>query len=534
MFCGSKYRLRQAANRPIIDAVRTKIESVAMHFFSYLSDEEIRYVHQSSLEILQETGLLVRNEKARRRFARHGALVEHATQMVRIPASVVETYRKMIPPTITLRGRDPAYDITLPRKLPVIATASSAPDIVDPATGICRRATSGDIARIAHLVNDLDGFDLFSISTLADDAPKDQFSLTRFYAALKNCVKPVRTSVYDIREAQQVIRLGELIAGSKEAFWQRPFINFGYCSVVSPLTMDFDSTATMMYFAENGITAYGTIAPMGGLSTPLSLPGMLVLMNAEWLAAAVLSQMSRAGTAQIYNFLPVFADMRDGAYAPGAIEIGMMNSAVCQMARFYNVPAGGYLGLTNSKLADAQSGFEKGMSPLMGALSGADFIVMGGLQDALMSFDFGQLMIDNEIARMIKRVRGGFGFSVASASVREIRETGPAGMFADNPATLARMHTATFMPELADRNLREKWQAEGASTIHQRAMNKALDILSTPNSRAFDKSIDDRIRAEFPGLVSGDSRPQDGWQRLDIGSGKPTRQRRINRRRKRA
>ena len=41
-----------------------------------------------------------------------------------------------------------------------------------------------------------------------------------------------------------------------------------------------------------------------------------------------------------------FADMRDGAYAPGAIEIGMMNSAVCQMARFYNVPSGGYLGLT--------------------------------------------------------------------------------------------------------------------------------------------------------------------------------------------
>jgi trimethylamine--corrinoid protein Co-methyltransferase len=159
-----------------------------------------------------------------------------------------------------------------------------------------------------------------------------------------------------------VIRLGELIAGSKEAFWQRPFINFGYCAIVSPLTMDFDSTETMMYFAENGITAYGTIAPMGGLSTPLSLPGMLTIMNAEWLAAATLAQMSRAGTAQIYNFLPVFADMRDGAYAPGAIEIGMMNSAVCQMARFYNVPAGGYLGLSNSKLADAQSGFEKGMS----------------------------------------------------------------------------------------------------------------------------------------------------------------------------
>ncbi|MGI9386823.1 MAG: trimethylamine methyltransferase family protein, partial [Methyloligellaceae bacterium] len=250
-----------------------------MKFFSYLSEDDVEYVHEASLEILEEVGLLVRNEKARKRFAEHGAIVDHETEMVRIPAVVVEKYRKMVPPTITLRGRDPAHDITFPRKIPVIATASSAPDIVDPATGIARRSTSADIARIAHLVNELPGFDLFSISTLADDAPKDQFSLTRFYAALKNCVKPVRTSVYDIREAEQVIKLGELIAGSKEAFWERPFINFGYCAIVSPLTMDFDSTETMMYFAEKGITAYGTIAPMGGLSTPLSLPGMLTIMN---------------------------------------------------------------------------------------------------------------------------------------------------------------------------------------------------------------------------------------------------------------
>lgn len=501
-----------------------------MNFFSFLTADEILYVHDSSLEILEETGLLVRNEKARKRFAHHGANVDHQTEMVRIPAAVVESYRAMAPPTITLRGRDPAYDVTFPRKLPVIATASSAPDIMDPVTGEARRATSDDIARIAHLVNALPGFDLFSISTLADDAPRGQFSLSRFYPALKNCLKPCRTSVIDLAEVRQVLKLGELIAGSKEAYWERPFINFGYCSIVSPLTMDFDSTEMLMFYAENDITAYGTIAPMGGLSTPLSLPGMLVLMNAEWLATAALAQMSKPGTAQIYCFLPVFADMRDGAYAPGAIEIGMMNSAVCQMARFYNVPAGGYLGLTNSKVADAQAGFEKGMSPLLGALSGVDFIVMGGLQDALMSFDYGQLEIDNEIAIMIKRVRQGFGFSKESASLEEIKATGPGGMFAANPATLERMHTATYLPELADRKLREQWRKEGASTIHQRAMNKALEILSTPNSAALDPAVDERIRAEFEGLVAGDSVLPEGWKRLEIGPSEPKRKRRISRR----
>jgi len=503
-----------------------------MEFFTYLTDDDLRYVHDASLEILEDVGLLVRNEKARNRFAEHGAAVDQATEMVRIPATVVEKYRAMVPATITLRGRDPAFDITFPRELPVIATASSAPDIIDPVTADSRRATSDDIARIGHLVNALDGFDLFSISTLADDAPDGQFSLSRFYPALKNCLKPVRTSVTDQREAEQVLKLGALIAGSEAAYKERPFINFGYCAIVSPLTMDFDSTEMLMYYAENDITAYGTVAPMGGLSTPLTLPGMLTLMNAEWLAAAVLTQMSKPGTAQIYNFLPVFADMRDGAYAPGGIEIGMMNAAVCQMARFYDVPAGGYLGLTNAKTADAQAGFEKGMAPLMGAMAGVDFIVMGGLQDALMSFDFGQAVIDNEIAQMIKRVRGGLGFSKESVSLDEIKATGAGGIFAANPETFARMHTATFMPELADRKLREQWQQDGASTIHQRAMDKALDILSVPNTAALDDVTDARVRTGFDGLVAGDSVPPVGWNRVQADSG-PKRGRRQNKRRRR-
>ena len=501
-----------------------------MKFFSFLDDDKVKFIHESSLEILDQAGLLVRNEKARKRFARHGAVVDHETEIVRIPATVVEKYRQLIPNEITLRGRDPSLDVTLPRSLPVIATASSAPDIVDPVSGECRRARSADIANIAHLVNQLDGFDVFSISTLADDAPADQFSLSRFYPALKNCLKPCRTSVIDQREALQVLKLGEQIAGSKQAFWERPFINFGYCSIVSPLTMDFDSTEMLMFYAENDITAYGTVAPMGGLSTPFSLSGMLTIMNAEWLAAAILAQMSKAGTSQIYNFLPVFADMRDGAYAPGAIEIGMMNSAVCEMARFYNVPSGGYLGLTNSKIADAQAGIEKAMSPLLGALSGVNFIVMGGLQDALMSFDFGQAVIDNEIAQMLKWVRKGFDFSPENCAVKEILETGPAGMFAANPRTLADMNSATFMPELADRKLREQWQIDGASTIHQRAMNKAREILAEPNPAALSEQIDNRIRNEFENLVNGESRLPTGWQRFNTVANPTTRKRRTNRR----
>ncbi len=80
---------------PKVPVGTTQLEPGIMNFFSFLTDEDIRYVHESSLEILEEVGLLVRNEKARKRFAEHGAIVDHETEMVRIPSAVVEKYRAL-------------------------------------------------------------------------------------------------------------------------------------------------------------------------------------------------------------------------------------------------------------------------------------------------------------------------------------------------------------------------------------------------------------------------------------------------------
>lgn len=496
----------------------------------YLSQDDIIRLHDAALEILRDTGLLVRNEKARKRFKEHGCSVDEESEIVTIPSELVEKCLALTPPTFTLHGRNPDYDITIPRAEPVVVTASSAPDIMDPVSQTARRARSDDIARIAQVVNELDGFDVFSISVLADDAPEGQFSLSRFYPALKNAIKPCRTSVIDLDEAEQVLKLGALIAGSEEAFRARPFITFGYCAIVSPLTMDFDSTEMLMFFAENDIPAYGTVAPVGGAGTPFTLAGTMALINAEWLATCVLTQISKPGRPMIYNFLPVFTDMRDGAYAPGAIETGIMNSAICQMARHYNIPSGGYLGLTNAKVSDAQAGMEKGMTPLLGTLSGVNYIVMGGLLDALMTFDFGQLAIDNEIALMLKRVVRGIEFSEENLALEEIKQAGPGGMFIGNPETFERMKHTCFMPDLADRTMRPTWQDGGALTIHDRAMRSIRSILTKPNQNALPPEVDKTIRAAFDGLVAGDATTPEGWTAPEP----PPARARQNRRRSRA
>ena len=476
-----------------------------MSFAELLTQEQVERIHQASLEILEEVGLKVRYEPAREVFARHGCSVDG--ERVKLPRDVVEKYRKMAPPTFTFHGRDPKFDKTIPNDSPVIVTASSAPDIIDPVTGKERRAESGDIARIAHLINELPGYDMFSISTLADDAPKDQFTISRLYPALKYCLKPIRATTTDHKDTLAMMEMAYIVAGGKEAYKEHPFLTHHYCPTVSPLSMDHLSTENVMYFAAEGLPVYPTIVPNAGLTSPMSMAGTLVQGNAEYLATVTLTQMVKEGTPTIYATLATVADMRSGAYTSGAIECGMLHMAFAQIARYYNVPCGGYIGLTNAKLNDAQAGYETGMSGMGGVVSGMDMFNIGGLIDALKTFDFAKAVIDDEVAQMLKRVKRGISFTEDDLAIDLIKQVGPGGSYIVAKHTISRMKTEAVMTKIADRDARVAWEKKGSMDIQARAMKKLKEIMASNTTPLISPEVDAKLRAAFPGLVSGDLLP---------------------------
>jgi trimethylamine--corrinoid protein Co-methyltransferase len=474
-----------------------------INFATLLTQEQVERTHTASLEILEKVGLLVRNESARTVFERHGCRVDPVTQIVKFPPAVVEEFRCMLPSTFTFFGRDPQYDRILPQDGPVIVTGSSAPDVIDPVTGRARRARSDDIARIAHLINELPAYDVFSISTLADDASPGQFTLARLYPALKYCLKSVRSTTKDMQDIQTVLSLIYTIAGSEAAYREHPFVTHHYCPVVSPLTMDQLSTEAIIFFCEQGLPVYPSIVPNAGLTSPMSMAGTLAQGNAEFLAISVLMQMVCAGTPTIYATLPTVADMRTGAYASGGIECGMLHMAFAQMARYYNVPCGGYIGLSNSKVNDAQSGYETGMSTVEGVLGGADMLNMGGLLDALKAFDFAKAVIDDEIALMLKRLKHGIVFDEEELALEVIAQVKPGGSFMMSPHTKKRMKSEALLTRLADREAREGWEKHGSLDTHARAMQRVREILAHESLALFSEEVERRIRAQFRDLVPG-------------------------------
>src|ERR671912_353926 len=85
-----------------------------MSFAELLTSEQVERVHEASLEILQEVGLLVRFAPARELFRNHGGEVDSETNRVKFPRAIVEKYIKVLPPKFTFHGRDPKYDRTFP------------------------------------------------------------------------------------------------------------------------------------------------------------------------------------------------------------------------------------------------------------------------------------------------------------------------------------------------------------------------------------------------------------------------------------
>lgn len=129
-------------------------------------------------------------------------------------------------------------------------------------------------------------------------------------------------------------------------------------------------------------------------------------------------------------------------------------------------------------MVDAQSGHEKTLTGLMAALAGANLIYGLGMIESGMTFDFGQLVMDDEYAGMIKQCVRGIRVDDEALAIDVIDAVGPFGDFLSHDHTMAHMREQS-QPAFIDRRVRDDWKASGSATIQDRALAKARTILET-------------------------------------------------------
>jgi len=110
------------------------------------------------------------------------------------------------------------------------------------------------------------------------------------------------------------------------------------------------------------------------------------------------------------------------------------------------------------------------------------------------TFDFGQLVMDNEIARMIKHVVGGVRVDDESLAVDDIAAVGAFGDFLSLDSTLRRMREQS-QPKLIDRRVREDWAARGGRDLAGVCLEKARELLAGHRPDPVPDDVAARVRA---------------------------------------
>jgi trimethylamine--corrinoid protein Co-methyltransferase len=111
-----------------------------------------------------------------------------------------------------------------------------------------------------------------------------------------------------------------------------------------------------------------------------------------------------------------------------------------------------------------------------------------------MTIDYGQLVMDNEFARMIKYTVQGIPVNDETLAVDVINEVGIGKDFLSHDSTYKHMRSQSN-PELIDRKMRVDWVKEGSTDIYQRAMEKARFILENHKPDPLPEDVLSTIRS---------------------------------------
>ena len=195
---------------------------------------------------------------------------------------------------------------------------------------------------------------------------------------------------------------------------------------------------------------------------------------AEALAGNTIFQLSQPGTSFVFSCGIANLDMKTSTRAGGGPEHGLTSAAFAQMAHHYGFPAlvGGFV--TTSKWPDQQAAYEKFASALTPILAGADMIAGIGLLEDCRTVWLEQLVIDDEMSRIIGRMAQGFEVNDETLALDVIHKVGIGKDFLGQRHTMEHFRQEHFMPVVSSY---DTWISKGAKDLLTRAGDEIRRIL---------------------------------------------------------
>ena len=466
-----------------------------------LSHEQIEIIHEASLTILEKTGMTYEQgiDDTILMLEKNGAVIDRDKQTIKFPRKMIIEQVAKAPEKVVLYGQDPKNDLHLTGNRVHLGTGGAAIKILDPETGNARPTTLKDLYDVSRLVDQLDNIHFLVKPCIATDIPIEDYNINWFYTCLAATSKHVMSGVNDEKGLHDVIEMASMIAGGLDKLQKRPFLSLTSCFAISPLKLCTQSTLIMQEANRNLIPVALSSAPMAGSTSPLTMAGSLAQLHGEQLAGITICQLTQPGSPVLYGGIPGLANLKTMGYSGGAVEFGMMNAAIHQLSNHIQVPNYNSAGLTDSKLPDAQAGYEKAFSALLASMGGSNYIHhSAGMLESMLTIAHEQFVIDDEIIGNCCKVLKGIEVDAEHLALEVIDSVGPGGNFITADHTMTHLRSEYYIGNgVTDRNIREKWEKEGSIDTRQRALDIAKKLLESPKPSYIPEEVDTAIRKKF-------------------------------------
>ena len=433
---------------------------------SWLSEAEADLVVEQALDLLERVGMSMAGSRRLPALAEAGAAVDAASGLVRFPAQMVLDAVGATPRRVVMAGASPEFDVVLDEgEAAHFCSSGCAAFTLDADTNERRPSTLADLQAATALLDETPDVDLMWTTVTASDVPIEVRELAGYYTVLGESHKHV-VFVDSPSQADRIVRMIPILSGDEAAFRERPQFST-LLTAASPLKLDgalLDFHATV---AACGVPVKVYTVPMAGATAPVTLAGTITQGIAELLGVTAAMQTLEPGARLVWGPSPTTMDMWAGGISYGSPEAALMCVACVEVAHRLGVPASVPGLATDAKYAGVQTGFEKGTKGLLTVAAEADILSGGvGLVDAANTLYLPQIVIDGEMARVIRRLLAEVEISPATIMSDMVERVGIGGTFLKEKETARRLRGGEHLrSRVFTRAAFDAWQAEGRDEV---------------------------------------------------------------------
>lgn len=451
-----------------------------------LTDEMVEKIVAEALDVLEHIGVFVDNEAAIKLLREAGMKIKE--HRVFITEKLIHDCLKTTPKSIKIYDRDGNPKMVLNNNNIYFVTGSAALNILD-SRGKIRKPSTQDYIDFTQLTDSLPYIAAQSTTIIPADVHEELTDRYRLYLSLIHSTKPIVTGTFTKEGFVPMKEMLVTVRGTEDSLRQKPLAIFDVCPS-PPLKWSDLTCQCLIDCARSSIPAELVSMPLAGATAPVTLSGALVQHTAESLSGIVIGQLAQRGAPIIYGGSPAVFDMRYGTTPMGAIGTMMLDCAYAQIGKYLGLPTHTYMGLSDSKTLDSQSGLESGIGMILAALAGINVIAGAGMLAFENCQSMEKLVIDNEICGMALRLVKGIVQREEPMAKTILEECIERGDFLSHQSTLKWFKEELLMPSsVINRMNTEVWKKEGKKTSLEHAKEEAKRILKTYTPKPLEESI---------------------------------------------